>query len=560
MESKDPETEIHPLKNEEGKAAAAAEGKGTAAPGAGGLPRKAGRLSRWRTAAFFLSLFLCLLVVFAFSFIIPCPVRPVSQKTWSRSYDNAATYPFLALADVDGDGVQDVLFAFQAAAGHLDHHRRSFNGSCPEAGLASPCAFVAAHSGTNGSTLWERPVGEDLLLMDCTLELTNTPACLLIGKPDFLAALDRRTGQALWQQVVDFGTNSTILSPLLKIPDINKDGVSDLLFFTSTGGKVTFLFCSGSDGRPIGASKVLHLPGCRGHLLHLTKSGALYVLFYSVTTVYAYSVEELFHMVLEDHHSTALKEDPHWELTIDRTTHQLSFLSTGEILSLAEVAKKAGASLLVARSGMLELVDGQRLGSMWVTDIPHIWREPVLGSFYPDEVDVLIESQVSPMRKKVLMVEGASGDIEWEVELLSQEDNPRAATLATADHRSAFLFWGLYPENTNGTGSSEEPRPWQPQKLYLFHPSLPNVLLEMSNSSEAIVAFEGVLFEHSRHACYVLLTGPQAGSPPGNVGLLKRKLKEDVASSRVIWLSRLAQDSDQNIRDRFYRMRYRSLR
>lgn len=55
---------------------------------------------------------------------------------------------------------------------------------------------------------------------------------------------------------------------------------------------------------------------------------------------------------------------------------------------------------------------------------------------------------------QVLVVGGPSGDIEWEVELLSREGNPKAASLTTADHRSAFLFWGLYPDDRNGTVSS----------------------------------------------------------------------------------------------------------
>lgn len=85
MESKDLPAEIHPLKSEEGKV----PGKGEANAAVKVVPlRTPGRLSRWRTAAFFLSLFLCLIAVFAFSFIIPCPVRPISQKTWNRTYDN----------------------------------------------------------------------------------------------------------------------------------------------------------------------------------------------------------------------------------------------------------------------------------------------------------------------------------------------------------------------------------------------------------------------------------------------------------------------------------------
>lgn len=66
------------------------------------------------------------------------------------------------------------------------------------------------------------------------------------------------------------------------------------------------------------------------------------------------------------------------------------------------------------------------------------------------------------------------------------------------------------------------------------------------------------LFERSRHACYVLLRGPQPGQGPGPVSLMKRKLKEDVLVSRVIWLGHTADDDEQRVRDRLYRMRFQS--
>lgn len=52
--------------------------------------------------------------------------------------------------------------------------------------------------------------------------------------------------------------------------------------------------------------------------------------------------------------------------------------------------------------------------------------------------------------------------------------------------------------------------------------------------------------------------GPQPGEEPGLVSLMKRKLKEDVSESKVIWLSQVAVDSEQYIRDRLYRMRFHS--
>lgn len=82
------EAEIHPLKARE---APASPGSGArdAEKEAGGGGAQPGRLSQWRTAAFFLSLYLCLGVAFAFSFVIPCPVRPASRTAWSRAYDDA---------------------------------------------------------------------------------------------------------------------------------------------------------------------------------------------------------------------------------------------------------------------------------------------------------------------------------------------------------------------------------------------------------------------------------------------------------------------------------------
>lgn len=88
MDNKDSEAEIHPLKTEDVKAQENHENS-VERRIISKQPSQLSRLSRWRTAAFFISLFLCLIIVFAFSFIIPCPERPVSERTWFRNYDNA---------------------------------------------------------------------------------------------------------------------------------------------------------------------------------------------------------------------------------------------------------------------------------------------------------------------------------------------------------------------------------------------------------------------------------------------------------------------------------------
>ncbi|NXI44950.1 F234A protein, partial [Galbula dea] len=189
MDNKDSEAEIHPLKTEDAKAQENHESPVERRI----LSKQPSRLSRWRTAAFFLSLFLCLIIVFAFSFVIPCPERPVSERTWVRNYDSAVAYQFLAIEDVNEDKVQDVIFALKATNGSS-----SFNRSCLDEGLLSPCAFLAAVSGTNGRVLWERPAAEELEWMECGIQQlgeAQAPGCLLVGKPASLTAVDLRTGE-----------------------------------------------------------------------------------------------------------------------------------------------------------------------------------------------------------------------------------------------------------------------------------------------------------------------------------------------------------------------------
>lgn len=88
MDDKDLEAEIHPLKNEDKKSQ---ENLGNLPKTEDNLKNKPvpSRLSRCRTVAFFLSLFICLFVVFVLSFIIPCPDRPSSEDKWRLDYDYA---------------------------------------------------------------------------------------------------------------------------------------------------------------------------------------------------------------------------------------------------------------------------------------------------------------------------------------------------------------------------------------------------------------------------------------------------------------------------------------
>ncbi|XP_063270499.1 protein FAM234A [Prinia subflava] len=548
MDNKDSEAEIHPLKTEEVKAQENHENFVERR-----IIKSSGlsRLSRWRTAAFFISLFLCLIIVFAFSFIIPCPERPVSERTWFQYYNNAVPYQFLVIEDVNEDKVQDVLFAFKSSNGSS-----SSNVSCLDEGLPSPCAFVAAVSGTNGSVLWESPAAEELQWLQCGMQRLGTagaPGCLVVEKPLALTAISLWTGEVLWRQSRDFGANYTVLTPLSVIPDVDNDGVQDLIIFITKEGQVKTFIHSGKTGGQIGRGSSLSVDGSARYIsLNLRSSS--YFLFYTENSLYAYSLEDLCSAVMGmEVKFPNLQPNSLWEKHIDPATHRSSLLRFQDIRYLAKVPGQSQDNILVVSSEMATLINTKDLLTVWTLNVSRALSEPLLGYYKPDVRGIVLESEIGPNRKKVMIVESGSGAVQWELKLNSRAGSPGPATLPTADHRSAFLMWGDYQEPGNET------RHGSPlQKLYLFHPSYTNVLLELRNSTDQVIAFTAALFERSRHACYVLLQGPQPSQGPGPVSLMKRKLKEDVLESRVVWLRRAAGDSEQRVQERLYRMRFQS--
>lgn len=550
MDSKDIDAEIHPLKNEDKKLP---ENLGSQAKKEESLkasPRQP-RLSRCRTVAFFLSLFLCLFVVFVVSFVIPCPDRPASQGEWRIHYNEAVAYDFLATEDVNRDRIQDVLFLYESANGSS-----GFNASCADEGLSSPCTFVAAASGANGSVLWERPAAQDGALVQCAVpqsQGSRTPsACVLAGRSGSFVAVDLFTGETLWSHPSSFGTNASILSSLLRLPDVDADGAPDLLVLTQEEKEVSGYIYSGSSGHQIGQRGGLGVGEASGSLLHVTRTGAHYVLFPCASSLCGRSVKGLHEKVTG--RGSPLKRDPLWEGMLNATTaHGLPWRSPGAVRHLMTVPGKAGEDLLLVSSEACVLLDGQDLAPRWTFSAARVLRRPVLGYYKPDTLAVVIENGTG-MDRQALLLDLSTGAVLWQQALPGLPGAPQSASLPTADHRSAFFFWGLH--ELMGANQTE-PRDAQ-HSLYMFHPTVPGVLLELANVSANIVAFQAVLFEPSRHAAYVLLTGPAHPDAPGVVSVAKHKVRDLVPSSRVVRLAEGGPDSDQAVRDRFSRLRYRS--
>ncbi|XP_045640449.1 protein FAM234A isoform X1 [Ursus americanus] len=550
MDSKDLEAEIHPLKNEDKKLQENPGNPTKTEDSLKGAPWQP-RLSRCRTVAFFLSLFVCLFVVFVVSFIIPCPDRPVSQGVWRTDYSAAVTYDFLATEDINRDRIQDVLFLYKYTNGS-----NNFNLSCTDEGFSSPCTFVAALSGANGSVLWERPAAQDGALVQCSVPQLQgrrtSSACVLMGRPGSFVAVDLFTGETLWSHPSSFGRNASILSSLLQLPDVDADGAPDLLVLTQEEKEVGGYIYSGSTGHQIGHRGSLGVGGTAGSLLHVTRAGAHYILFpCAAGSLCGCSVKGLHEKATGS--GSPLKRDPLWEGMLNATAPGPLWRSPGAIHYLMNVPGKAGEDLLLVSSEACVLVGGQDLVPRWTFSAAQVSRKPILGHYKPDTLAVVIENGTG-VDRQILFLDLSTGALLWNQALPGLPGDPPSASLPTADHRSAFFFWGLH--ELMGTNQTE-PRDAQ-HSLYMFHPTLPGVLLELANISANIVAFQAVLFEPSRHAACVLLTGPTSPDTPGMVSVAKHKVRDLVPSSRVVRLAEGGPDSDQAVRDRFSRLRYRS--
>ncbi|XP_072274986.1 protein FAM234A isoform X2 [Pyxicephalus adspersus] len=548
MYNKDLDAENNPLKNNDLKALENNDASGEKDVH---VKKKSGLtgFSQIRTAAFFVAIFLCLAVVFAFSFIIPCPVRPFSRRTWSVQYDNAVGYTFLATEDVNEDNVQDVLFLFKS------DNSNNVNVSCADGDFTSPCVFLSALCGTNGSTLWVSPVSDDgnIQIVQCgihNLGGAGHSGCLIIGNSQVISAVDSKSGSILWKKPTGIANDSVVIKPVLKIPDMDEDGIDDLMIFLTIEDELHSAIFSGKTGDRIGETWRIINEKPIAYYTHITKSKAEYVLFYTDTTIKGYSINDICAMTAGKQSKLSDgKHDPEWQAQMKDFIPILSE-SSGKIRYLLNVPGAYYNNILVVKSEVSELLDGQKLRPLWSVNTTDILSKPALGYFKRDALSIIMEIGIGNNRKKVIIIDSKSGTLQWEIEMNVGTARQTPGVLNTGDHRSTFLFWGDFSTDFNNTMEPKE-------NLYMFHQSQANVLMHLNSHTENIIIFGAALFERSRHACYVLITGPQMMENPGNLTVSKRRLKEDISNGTVIGLG-TEEVNTEEIKNHFSRMRFSS--
>ncbi|KAK0140696.1 Protein FAM234A [Merluccius polli] len=493
------------------------------------------KLSHWRTAVFFLSLFLCLIIVFAFSFVIPCPVRPQYLATWNRTFSQAATYDFVAFEDANKDKVRDVLFVLKDTEG-------TQNNTCAGKGLPSPCLFAMAVAGTDGETLWEQPLAPEFHWAQCGLggEKKYTGWDCLLFHSDQLTALDKYTGDVQWQWPHPTGPKSTL--PVLSLPDLDGDGVGEVALVFPGDTQTQIRILSGKTGEQIGSEVTVDSTKSDRHLLHITEKGSRYILFKKDTGLYGLALLKIVTKAKEDM-GLGLKKDKLWESKANGTFDLVPVYQSNSVKYVLSTGKPGETSnLLLVDEEMLVLIDGNSLQQLWSSNATKVYWEPSFGHFDKDgTLDIVVEEEV-------MILNGKSGGVLWHVDMLPSPNSPRPASVNTLNSLSVFMFWGMMPQQGNNSVSMAEGR-----RSYMLHPLHSKVLLETTNVMDHIFTFKATLLERGRHACYFLLTD-NGGS---GVMLKKRKLKDDVVTSTVRPMgSSITEEDATEIKEAFNRLRF----
>ncbi|KAG8009092.1 hypothetical protein GBF38_011701 [Nibea albiflora] len=539
METTDSATEGDPLKRGE-------DGVETGtAPSATELKKKSckeglgfAKLTHWRTAVFFFSLFLCLTIVFAFSFIIPCPVRPQYLVSWNRTFPEAATYDFLAIEDTSKDKVMDVLFVLKST-------EVSQNTTCAAAGLPSPCAFLFAVDGTDGENLWVRPLHPDFHWAQCGLDIGTSGNCLL-SHSDKLTAIDEHTGEIRWQQPQPSGLRSTV--PVLSVPDLDGGEVKDVALVASDDTQTQLVFVSGETGEQIGSTVVLDSTKTTSHFLHRITEGSYYVILQNDAGVYGLALRRIAAKA-NPGMEKSLKEDKNWEKNASESSGLVPIYESDSVKQVLTAGDSP--NLLLVTGKEVALVDGRKLQLQWKFNTSSVISEPSFGHYNKDDIlDVVLEEDIGNHTKRVIILDGKSGGVLWQVNLLATPNSPRPSSIHTTNSFSIFVFWGMFPSNSNTSVPLTSDR-----HSYMLLPPYSKVLLESTSSMDHIITFKATLLERGRHAAYIMLTGPETAGAEGTVVLSKRKLKQDVPTSRVLRTGESSETNDE-IKEAFSRLRF----
>uniref|UniRef100_G3SRY8 Family with sequence similarity 234 member B n=1 Tax=Loxodonta africana TaxID=9785 RepID=G3SRY8_LOXAF len=465
-----------------------------------------------RTSVFLLTLVISMILVLVCAFLIPCPPRDL-HSTWSRHLgpQGGGDLSPLELADVNGDGLRDVLLSFVP----------SRNESA--IGVSRPTAILVCLSGMNGSTLWSSPLPEearDITCLDLMPGSLAATICLVTGTRKMLSAFNATSGKTIWTLNPKYLSNGTLAAPVVVLPDLNEDGIRDLVVLAigELQPDLCFLLVSGRTGSPVGRPVKYNIVGVGnliGPQVYVTTNGAVYILF-GFGNIQAVALRDIFVQAQNrDSSPPSLQlEEPEWEKRRSINLSELiDIYSDGvELLQMVKAPDSNCSDLLITTRQGLVLLRGQDLIPYWTLSFPGLRSQPTPGYFTDDQtLDFFLQTEDGVGMKKMMVVDGYSGSVTWSYSVPCHMKETPTTSALTSDQKSVFLFWaeGLStvppkPDRILGT------EPPSLHHLYLLHPAFPSILLDLANATDTVTASEVGINDLWKDAFYVTRTTGQS--------------------------------------------------
>ncbi|KAM9672121.1 protein FAM234B [Trichechus inunguis] len=465
-----------------------------------------------RTSVFLLTLVISMILVLVCAFLIPCPPRDL-HSTWSRHLgpQGGGDLSPLELADVNGDDLRDVLLSFVP----------SRNESA--VGVSRPTAVLMCLSGMNGSTLWSSPLPEearDITCLDLMPGSLAATICLVTGTHKMLNAFNATSGKAIWTLNPKFLSNGTLAAPVVVLPDLDEDGIRDLVVLAigELQPDLCFLLVSGRTGSPVGRPVKYNIVGV-GNLIdpqvYITTNGAVYILF-GFGNIQAVALRDIFVQAQNrDSSPPSLQlEEPEWEKRRSINLSELiDIYSDGvELLQMVKAPDSNCSDLLITTRQGLVLLRGQDLTPYWTLSLQGLRSQPTPGYFTDDQtLDFFLQIQDGVGMKKMMVVDGYSGSVTWSYSIPCRMKETPTTSAVTSDQKSVFLFWaeGLStaPPKADSILGAEPP---SLHHLYLLHPAFPSILLDLANATDTVTASEVGINDLWKDAFYVTRTTGQS--------------------------------------------------
>ncbi|XP_052860113.1 uncharacterized protein LOC128267341 [Anopheles cruzii] len=198
------------------------------------------KMSTPRKCCFIASLAVCCLSLVTFLWIIPCsddlscPARSERVKTqnWIRNYEKIELKGVINVVEGVHGKSKNLVFMYRGDKLYPDlddsYHRR--NG-------------IISLVGSSGKVAWYDQMVHEPKSIDCSLldaDRSGSPDCLVLDEYGQLECIDPLSGEWLWRaegynkRSPGVGRQADMLDFPLLIPDVDGDGVNELLFVTSS--------------------------------------------------------------------------------------------------------------------------------------------------------------------------------------------------------------------------------------------------------------------------------------------------------------------------------------